>query len=77
MKRVDTGTQNTKLIYIGQAAQRKENKMYTIEQLESLIQNAYDQRRRAYKVRAPRFVIQAINSQIRDLTADLVKMENA
>jgi hypothetical protein len=51
--------------------------MYTIEQLESLIQNAYDQRRRAYKVRAPRFVIQAINSQIRDLTADLVKMENA
>jgi hypothetical protein len=51
--------------------------MYSIEELESMIQTAYNQRRQAYKVRAPRFVINAINCQIRNLTADLVKLENA
>jgi hypothetical protein len=51
--------------------------MYTIEQLESMIQTAYNQRRQAYKIRAPRYVISAINHQIRKLTADLVHLENA
>ena len=49
----------------------------TIKELEELLENAYALRKRAYQVRAPKFVTSDLNNQINSLRAQIVELENA
>lgn len=46
-------------------------------ELEQLLETALANRKKAYKVRAPRFFIMAINSDIRRFQAQLAELEVA
>jgi hypothetical protein len=54
-------------------ATESKGKMTKVE-LEALIATAYAQRKQAYKIRAPRILISAINHQLRELNAKLAEV---
>lgn len=69
---------DTAVLCVSLYIQRKGNKMTnTIEELEQLLANAYELRKKAYKLRAPKFVTSDLNNQINSLRFQIVELQNA